>query len=508
MKKIIKFVTSSKFLLALMLLINIALFVFITLTVSVYLYTFIAVLAGLILVGFLNADNERAEYKVVWIALIVLLPVFGTALYLQLKTARGSKRQRHHFQDVNETSYMSLHQDEEVFKNFVKQNAGVANYSKYLLNTEKWPIYNNTKVDYLSNGETYFDSVFDAIEKAKKYILLEYFIVKPGKIWDKMLELLKEKAKAGVEIKLLYDDFGCIDRFGEKKYFKKLANFGIEALPFNKIIPTINTFSQYRDHRKIVVVDGLVGFVGGINLGDEYANIEEKFGYWKDTALKISGPAVWSLVVMFFDNWQVSSKSNLDISSYKNEIAGDTESQDFVQPYGTGPITKAPIARNLFSKMISGAKKCIYITTPYFIIDSTIIQDLKLAVLSGVEVNIIMPGIPDKRWVYYLSRSYYAGLIRAGVKIYEYTKGFVHAKMVMVDDRATVVGSTNFDFRSLYLHFESGVLVQGAKTSAVVKQDMKDVIKDSHLVTLQDIKRRKLNEKFIGAFLKFFAPFM
>lgn len=508
MKKFIKFVTSSKFLLALTLLINVAIFVCFTLFLETYIYTLISLLAGLILLGFLNADNENTDYKIIWIITIILLPVFGTALYIQLKTTRGSKRQRKRFQNISYLSYKALEQNNEVVDALTKYDAGAANYSKYLLNTEKWPVYNDTTVNYLKDGETYFDDMFDAIKNAKKYILLEYFIVKPGKIWKQLFDLLRLKAREGVEIKLLYDDFGCVDRFDDKKFFKKLVNHGIEAVPFNKIVPTVNMFSQYRDHRKIVVIDGCIGYVGGINVGDEYANEDNKFGYWKDTAVKINGSAVWSLVVMFFNNWQASTKKIIDITKYKNDRIVSTKVKDYVQPYGTGPMTKSPIARNLFDKMISGARKTIYITTPYFIIDRTIMQDLKVAALSGVDIKIIMPGIPDKKWVFYLSRSYYSELIKVGVKIYEYSPGFVHAKMMVVDDTTTVVGSTNFDFRSLYLHFESGVLIHNSKMVSTVKQDMDNIIGNSHLVTLRDMKQRKWYEKFAGAFLKFFAPFM
>ena len=508
MKKFVKFITSSKFLLTLMFLINVAIFVVFTLFLNTYIYTLVSIFAALILVGFLNADNETSEYKVIWIVTILLLPVFGVALYIQLKTTRGSKRQRKRFQNVSYLSYKALEQNPETIDGLNKYDAGACNYSKYLLNTEKWPVYNDTTATYLKDGETYFEDLFASIKDAKKYILLEYFIVKPGKVWKQLFDILRAKAREGVEIKLLYDDFGCADRFDDKKFFKKLSNHGIEAVPFNKLVPTINMFSQYRDHRKVVVIDGCVGYVGGINIGDEYANESNKFGHWKDTAVKLNGPAVWSLVVMFFNNWQVSTKKIIDITKYRNDRIVGTKVKDYIQPYGTGPITKSPIARNLLDKMISGARKTIYITTPYFIIDRNIMQDLKVAAISGVDVRIIMPGIPDKKWVFYLSRSYYAELIKAGVKIFEYSPGFVHAKMMVVDDTTTVIGSTNFDFRSMYLHFESGVLIHNSKMVSTVKQDIDNIIGSSHLVSLRDVRQRKWYEKFAGAFLKFFAPFM
>lgn len=508
MKKLFKFLTSSKFLLAITLLINIAIFVCFTEFINAYIYPIISLLALLILIGFLNSSNEKAEYKVFWVVVIIVLPVFGTALYLQLHTRHGSRRLRKRYEQVNAQCQGALSQDKSIVNKLTTDNVDASSYSKYLLNTESWPIYNNTSIDYLKDGATYFDSVLDALKSAKKYVLLEYFIIKPGQVWDKLIDVLKQKAKEGIEIKLLYDDFGCIDRFNDKKYLKKLSSAGIETVVFNKISPTVNMFSQFRDHRKIVVVDGEVGFVGGINVGDEYANIDSKFGEWKDTAVRLEGDAVWNLVVMFFNNWLISANTSIDFENYKTHRQFDDARNEYVQPYGTGPLTKSPIARNLFDKMISGAKKSIYITTPYFIIDQTILQDLKIAVLAGVDINIIMPGIPDKKWVYYLSRSYYEQLISVGVKIYEYTPGFVHAKMMLVDDSTSIVGSTNFDFRSLYLHFESGVMMHSEDMSSIIKQDFQDIIQKSHLVTMDDVKHRKWYEKFVGAMLKFFAPFM
>lgn len=508
MKKVIKFFTSSKFLLALTFLINVAIFALITIFIGSYVYTLFSILALLILIGFLNRDNESPSYKIMWIVIIVIMPLFGVALYIQLKTTRGSKRQRKRFQNIYYTSYKYLEQNPDTMEVLNKFDGGAANLSKYLTNTEKWPVYSDTTTTFLKDGEAYFNALFEELKNAKKFIFLEYFIIEPGKVWEEMFNILRFKAREGVEIKLIYDDFGCVDRFDDKKFFKKLINHGIDAVSFNRIIPTLNTFSQYRDHRKIVVIDGKVAFTGGINVGDEYANVKKKYGHWKDTAVKITGAATWSFTVMFLNNWQASTKKAIDISKYKVETEKSVKIKDFVQPYGTGPITKSPIARNTFMKVISGARKYIYLTTPYFIIDHEMMQTLKLAALSGVDVRLIMPGIPDKKWVFYLSRSYYAELIKSGVKIFEYTPGFIHAKMIVTDDTTAIVGSTNFDFRSLYLHFEAGVIVHNSKTVSTIKQDVDGIMGSSHQITLRDVKQRKWYEKLSAQFLKFFAPLM
>lgn len=506
MKKFLKFLTSSKFLLALMFLVNVAIFAVVTLFLGYYFYIIFGILAVFILAGLLNKDNESPSYKIMWVVIIVIMPLFGVMLYLQLKTRRGSKRQRKAWQNVNYASAKFLEQNPDTMDALAKQSLGEAGLSKYALNMEKWPVYANTNTSYLKDGETYFKELFAELRNAKNFILLEYFIIEPGKVWDELFDILRFKAREGVEIKLIYDDFGCIDRFDDKKFFKKLINHGIEAVPFNKIKTTISTFSQYRDHRKIVVIDGKTGFMGGINVGDEYANLVKKFGHWKDTGVKIVGEAVWNLSVMFLNNWQVATKKPVDILKYKVDFQTQLKNKEFVQPYGTGPINQTAIARNIYMKAISGARKYVYITTPYFVIDHEMMECIKLASSSGVDVRIITPGIPDKKWVFYLTRSYYQPLIKTGVKIFEYTPGFVHAKMVITDDETAIVGTTNFDFRSLYLHFECGTIIHNSKTVTSVKQDFDSIMGSSHMVTLRDLKQRKWYEKFAAQVLKFFAP--
>ncbi len=508
MKKILQFLTSSRFLLSITFIINVALFAFITFFIGSYVYTLISILAMFIVIGFLNKHNEASSYKIMWLVIIFVMPVFGVALYLQLKTTRGPKRERRRYQHHALQAYKLFEQDSEVLNSLEKFNADSANLSKYLINTEKYPVHTNSTTQYLKDGEIYFEDLFEALNNAKKYILLEFFIIAPGNVWDRLFEILRFKAREGVEIKLIYDDFGCIDRFQDKRYFEKLINHGIEAVCFNKIAPVIATFSQYRDHRKIVIIDGEIAYTGGLNIADEYANKKKKFGHWKDTAVKIQGAAVWNFIIMFFIHWQYASKKAINISKYKVEFENNNKLKECVQPYATGPITQSPIARNAFMKIISGAEKYIYITTPYLIIDHEMMHLIKIVSLSGVDVRIIMPGIPDKRWIFYLSRSYYADLIKSGVKIYEYTPGFVHAKMLVSDDATTIIGSTNFDFRSLYLHFEAGAVIHNSKTVLNVKNDIYDIIANSHLVTLRDLKQRKWYERMSAQVLKFFAPLM
>ncbi len=508
MKKFLNFIASYRFLLALTFLINVAIFACVTVFVGYYIYIIFSALTLILLFGFINHNNESPSYKIMWIVVILVMPLFGTALYIQLKHSRGTKRQRRTWQNITYSSSKFIEQDNNVFSNLNKFDQKSHNISKYVMATEKWPVYDNTTTSYLKDGQEFFDSLFEDIKAAKKFILLEFFIIKPGKIWNKFFEILRLKAREGVEIKLIYDDFGCADRFEDKKLFKKLINHGIDAVSFNKIVPTVNSFSQYRDHRKIVVIDGKIAYTGGINIGDEYANIEQPFGVWKDTAIKVTGDAVWNFTTMFLNSWQVTTKKPVDILNYKVEFDKQPKLKEYVQPYGTGPINNTAIARNIYMKAINSATKYIYITTPYFVIDQELMECIKLAALSGVDVRIITPGIPDKKWMFYLTRSYYEPLIKVGVKIYEYSPGFMHAKMVVTDDNTAIVGTTNFDFRSLYLHFECGAIIHNSKTVASIKQDFDNIIGTSHQMTLRDVKQRKWYEKFSAQILKFFAPLM
>lgn len=360
--------------------------------------------------------------------------------------------------------------------------------ASYIQNTTHMPVYDNSQVEYLSCGQDFFESLCQELNNAQKYILLQYFIIKPGKVWDRILDILKAKAASGVEVKVLYDDFGCLDRF-PRGYFKKLSQYNIQAKPFNKIIPTVNLFINYRDHRKIAVIDGKVGFTGGINIGDEYANLKDIYGYWKDTGVKIVGDSVWSLIVLYFNNWRMATNQEIDVNQYKVHYQKQQTPTGKIQIFGTGPLQQEAVARNNYINMINDAKEYLYITSPYFIVDDKMLDAIKLCAKRGVDVRIILPGTPDKKWVFYLARSYYEELIKVGVKIYEYSPGFIHAKIVVSDDKTCCIGTINFDFRSLYLHFEDGVMLYDMPAIDDINKDIKNLFKLSYQVDLDYVKK-------------------
>lgn len=508
MKRLIRFLYSTKFLLIAAFVLNVAIYVVFSLYVSKWAYEgllLVGLIFGILLIG---KTHENLFYKVLWFFLIVLFPLFGVLLYFQHKTNRGTKGQRKVWQSITYNSTKYLEQNADIVESLQKSDVSYANVNKYLLNQSNMPVYQNSQSSYIASGEQYFKELFGHLKEAKNFIFLEYFVIKPGKVWDELFEILRLKAREGVDIRLIYDDFGCINSFPDKKLFQKLAHHKINAVPFNKIQAGFSLFVNYRDHRKVAIVDGKVAFVGGVNIGDEYANLTGSEVYWKDSAIKISGPAVWNAMVMFFNSWALSSKEEIDVANYVpvfNELV-PVKNKEFLQPFGTGPLTLEPVARNLYLKMINTAKHSVVITTPYFILDNQMQQSLKLAAASGVEVKIIMPSNSAHKWSFYLSRAYYEGLIKAGIYIYEYTPGYMHSKMMLIDNEQSIVGTTNFDFRSIYLHFDNGVVISNSKTINSIKFDIDSVINSSHLISLRDLKQRKWYEKLFSQVLRVFAP--
>lgn len=509
MKNFVKFLYSSKMVLLITFLLNVITFLAINFFVSTYAYGIVSSIVTLIALLFIMSSKDGDAYKVSWLLIIFILPIFGCTLYAYLKVNKGGKRKRQRWNNITFNSLNYLQEDENVIKEIEKLNGNQLRQINYLKNCCSVPAYQNTTTKYLNYGKVFFKEVISELKKAEKYIFMEFFIFKEGIIFDELFQVLKEKSRKGVEVKILYDDYGCLDRFKDKKLFKKLANYKIQALPFNKLSYHLNAFVNYRTHRKIVVIDGKVAFTGGINVGDEYANLVSPYGHWKDVGVKLAGDAVWGFTVLFLNSWQFAANKYIsDYSDYYPNNYNRPKTKEIVQPFGTSPLLREQNARDIYLNLISSAQKSVLITTPYFIIDAETANVLKIIAKSGVNVSIIVPGIPDKKIPYYMARSRFSKLIKAGVKIYQYTPGFIHAKTIVVDDCTAVVGTINMDFRSMYLHFENGVLIQNSPTISEITQDIKDVISQSHLVTLKDMKKRKLREKIISKFLLIFEPLM
>ena len=456
---------------------------------------------GLILVLHLIRNSKSYSYILPWIIIILLFPITGAFLYLIIGYSKKSSRLLRKITKSELDNKKYLVQDKKI-KEEVKDNSSI----RYISDYENYPVTKNNDVSYYPLGEIGFKEMVKEMKKAKKFIFLEYFIIKPGEMWDTILGILKEKVKDGVEVRLLYDDFGCMGSI-DKNYYKKLRSYGIHCIAFNRLSPIAGTIMNNRDHRKILVIDGKVAFSGGINIADEYINVDSRFGHWKDNVVKVSGDAVWNYTVMFLTMWNSFRKKDSDFNKYKYHFPKSKVGEGYVAPYGETPLDDEVTGQNIYLNMINQANEYIYICTPYLIIDTEMINALTLAAKRGVDVRIVIPGIPDKKIVYLLSESYIDPLVICGVKVYKYSPGFVHAKVFVVDDKVATVGTINLDYRSLYLHFECGMYMEDVKCIKDIKEDMINTINKSHVVTKKEAKPI-LPIAIIQGILRLFAPLM
>ncbi|MDO4555481.1 MAG: cardiolipin synthase [Lachnospiraceae bacterium] len=450
--------------------------------------------------------NENSAYKIGWIVIIMFLPVFGGLLYLVFGNKNPSRSLRIQIERVHDRVRRVLKQDESVENELKKEDKRTAGRSHYLYKYSDYPVWKNTKTTYFSIGEEMFDDMVKELETAKHYIFLEFFIIGEGIFWDTVREILVRKAKQGVDVRLIYDDIGCLMLL-PKKYREELEKEGIRCVAFNPFKPILSLVMNNRDHRKIMVIDGHTAYTGGINLADEYINVIERFGHWKDTGIKLKGDGVVNFTMMFLEMWNALRKEDDDYRKYF-PMPGElepVEAEGYVQPYGDTPLDDEPIAENIYIDILNQAKDYVYIFTPYLIISDTMRHALCSAAGRGVDVRIVTPGIPDKKLVYRMTRHNYKDLLPAGVRIYEYVPGFIHAKSYVSDDESAVVGSINMDYRSLYLHFECGVYLYRTDSISKIKEDALDTIEKSSEVEMMELRQSLLN-RVIDAVLTVMSP--
>lgn len=460
---------------------------------------------SLVAILFVIKSDMNPSYKIGWILLIAVLPILGGLMYVFFGNKRPTKNMREMLRAQLEKSAEYLGTQESITGEL---DGGAAGLFKYLEGSAGYPTAKNTTVRYYRVGEEMYADLLPELEKAEKFIFLEYFIIRPGEMWDGVLEILKRKAAAGVDVRIIYDDMGCIDIL-PANYNATLEGWGIRTMAFNRFVPAVSLVMNNRDHRKITVIDGKVGFTGGINISDEYINAKERFGHWKDTGLMLKGPGVFNLTLMFLEMWNAFNK---DGDNYADFIPSAFEekgggSDGYVLSFSDSPLDNESVGESVYTDMLYQAKDYIYITTPYLAIDSELQTALCMAAKRGVDVRMITPGIPDKKLVYRLTRSYYPTLLRAGVKIYEYTPGFIHAKSFVCDDKLCVVGTINMDYRSLYLHFECGTLMYNNPEIKQVKKDDLDTMEKCRKVELSDMKTNFLGE-LLDSFLRSIAPLL
>ena len=480
------------------------------------IYIVLNVISFIVCIYLIN-KNEKAGFKLTWIFLIMLFPFFGGVLYIVLNFWSNPKKIRRELNknigDSRDAFFLSGNRFDEL----INMYPDFRSMAFYLQEYAGFPVYGNTRQEYFPSGESFFYRVLEEIDKAQKYIFLEFFILKEGIMLNSILKILERKAAQGLDIRIMYDDLGCFFTL-PPDFQKKLKEKGIKTFVFNKFRPIVSSLQNNRDHRKIISIDGKVAFTGGLNLADEYINAVDRFGHWKDAAIMIEGDAAWSLTLIFLQMWNLGFTEKDDYASlfpWKEDIIEHTEqgvregfeSWGFVQPYADSPIDHENVGEHVYIQIINQARKYVYINTPYLIVDDNLLSALTLAAKSGVDVRIITPHRWDKWIVAVTSRSYYRRLIKAGVKVYEYTSGFNHGKTFVSDDRIATVGTTNLDFRSLYLHFECGILLYASEEIAAIKEDFLRTLPASQEISIKDCARNAF-QKAAQDVLRIFAPLM
>ncbi len=469
----------------------------------VYLWAASILLSTALVIHIINGESNPV-IKMTWITLITAAPIFGLMLYAFVKNDIGHRlMKRVYASTVNKTAKYA-HPKCAVSTEDINTDGDFKSIATYL-GKEGFAAYENTKVTYFPLGEDKFKELLFQLKAAKKFIFLEYFIVEQGHMWDSILDILVGKVRDGVEVRVMIDGSNTLTKL-PYGYHKKLKKLGIKCKMFAPFKPFFSTYYNYRDHRKIAVIDGKVAFTGGINLADEYINKKVLFGHWKDTAVMLQGDGVRGFTLMFLQMWSLT-ESKEDYEKYLSEST-PVQSDGYVIPYGDSPLDKDLVGEMVYLDMINTAKDYIHITTPYLILDNEMITALTFAAKRGVDVTLLLPHIPDKKMIFALSHTYYGQLIDSGVKIYEYIPGFVHAKMFVCDGKKATVGTINLDFRSLYHHFECGVYMYGEDAANAVENDFCDTLQKSKKITKEVLKRDRLLNRAVGRLLKLFAPLL
>ena len=473
----------------------------------IYAYWLFVLLSALTAILIINRPGNPA-FKLAWMVPITFFPVFGMLLYLFVEFQAGTVWLNHRLQNVEQQMRKYVLQDPDVFEELEKTDKRVANLSRYVTEKGGFPTYKNYHTTYYPWGKDKFEALIEELNKAEKFIFMEYFIVAEGKMWNTVLEILKKKVQEGVEVRFMYDGT-CSISLLPYNYPKKQEEYGIRCKIFNPIKPALSTVQNNRDHRKIVVIDGKTAFTGGVNLADEYIGELERFGTWKDTAIMVQGEAVRNFTLMFLEIWNVDEpQENYEKYLDASYCYGMTEGEGYVIPYGDSPLDHENVGELVYMDILNSAKDYVHIMTPYLILDHEMLTALTYAAKRGVDVKIIMPGIPDKAYAFALAKTYYPELLRAGVKIYQYKPGFVHAKSFTSDDCKGVVGTINLDYRSLFLHFECAVYLYQVPQIADVEADFQETLKDCREISMEDWKNEKFITKLTGRVLRLIAPLM
>ncbi|WP_299092575.1 cardiolipin synthase [uncultured Metabacillus sp.] len=453
-------------------------------------------------------ENRHPSYTLTWLVVLGAFPLVGFFFYLFF--GRNVKKRRLFARKAltDEKAFLEIEGNRSSYQDKMKH---MGEHQQLLFKLAHRlghsPISFGTKTKALTDGIETFEHIFRELKKAKHHIHLEYYIVRHDQVGQKLKEVLIEKVNEGVEVRFLYDSVGCWKL--SKNYIRDLNKSGVEMIPFLPVrIPLLNNKINFRNHRKIIVIDGTVGFVGGLNVGDEYLGKNSHFGYWRDTHLLLKGEAVRTLQMIFLQDWYYMTNKKLSSPTYLTNLLDKPEQTGGVQLIAGGPDNKWDVIKNLFFSMIISAKKSIWIASPYFVPDEDILSALKVAALSGIDVRLLVPYRPDKKIVYYASRSYFPELLDAGAKVYEYTKGFMHSKIIIVDYELASIGTSNMDMRSFHLNFEvNAFLYRTASTQKLVDEFIKD-IEQSKEIILEEYAKRAFYKKLFESTARLLSPLL
>lgn len=472
---------------------------------GIYSYAkFIFDILKIIAILYLLYRHDSAAYKISWILFILFFPIVGLVAYVLWGNSKMKKKRKIEITQVQKKTKGMLRDSENTTEQLEPQKAKLVNYINKITG---YPIYPNEGVEFFEIGEKFFDSLKKDLMSAKKYILMEFYIFSKGQLYDEVMDILKKKAREGVKVEIIYDSLGCMLRL-PKNYKEDWENAGIEYHKFNPFTIFINGYINYRDHRKIVVIDGNIAYTGGVNLADEYANIIEKYGHWKDAGIKIKGKASWSFVLMFLRQKEQITKGKIDYMWYYTEEK-EEKKQGYIVPFSDGPDNRKNATENIYVQAIGQATKYVYLTTPYFISSEILLNAILNAARSGVDVRLIAPHVPDKKLVQVATRSYYEVLLEAGVRVYEYKPGFIHSKTLVADDNTAIVGSSNLDFRSMHLNFECNAWIYNTGEEITIRDDFIYMTKNKCIeIHLEEWKNRPLHVKWLEAIVSAFSPML
>ncbi len=509
LKRLLSFFKSKIFYVGILILMQLIILCALIFLLSYQFYWFyiLSLILSFIASVYIVNREDNPSFKILWVLLIMSVPVMGGLFYILFGGRKVPKELRIRDQRSMEELSQVMKQNHDMLNALRQEEPQAYKQANFCWNSGYFPVYRNCEVRYFPLGELKFEALLDELKKAKRFIFLEYFIIAEGIMWNSVLDILKDKVKEGLDVRLIYDDAGCITTL-PPRYFETLRRYGIKAKLFNPIEPHLALQMNNRDHRKIVVIDGEVAFTGGVNLADEYINRYERFGHWKDMAVMTKGEAVQTFTVSFLQFWNFDEEEKSDPMNFIADVPKQYGDSGYVIPFCDSPTDEDYVGQQTHINMINSACRCLYASTPYLVIDQETKMALILAAKNGVDVRILVPHIPDKKTVFEVTRSNYERLIESGVRIYEYTPGFVHGKVMLADDQSAVVGTVNMDYRSYYLHYECGVWMYRTSCLKDIRRDFEETFAVSHEVTLEECRDISIIRRFIRAFLNIVSPVM